>query len=333
MRPPKGDDDHGHSISRRSNSRQCHISDAERTRCRGCASDPNHRPLRPASGAATRLGRLQGGPEPRHHPVRDLSRARPGAGAHRARLFRAAAAVSARRRLCPARPVRSARPLRTEPPPRDTASEPSAWDALEVLRSPSFGAMLGLGVLLLALFVTWVATAQAIYIAAFGYEGATGISDFATRVLTTPQGWWLIVVGCGVGFLFALVALCISVVSFPLMLDRHAGAGEAMVTSLRAVARNPVPMAAWGLIVAVLLVAGIAAVLPRPCRRHPAARARHLASLPGNDRARTQSAAAAAARRRASAGPPPISRPTCSRGGARTASHAAAVATQTAGRS
>ncbi len=40
------------------------------------------------------------------------------------------------------------------------------------------------------------------------------------------------------------------------MLDRHAGAGDAMVTSLRAVARNPVPMAAWGLIVAALLVAG-----------------------------------------------------------------------------
>jgi uncharacterized membrane protein len=75
-------------------------------------------------------------------------------------------------------------------------------------------------------------------------------------VLTTPQGWWLIVVGCGVGFLFALIALCVSVVSFPLMLDRHAGAADAMVTSLRAVARNPVPMAAWGLIVALLLVAG-----------------------------------------------------------------------------
>jgi uncharacterized membrane protein len=139
---------------------------------------------------------------------------------------------------------------------RERGEEATAWDALEVLRSPSFGAMLGLGVLLLALFVTWVATAQAIYIAAFGYEGATGISDFASRVLTTSQGWWLIVVGCGVGFLFALIALCVSVISFPLMLDRHAGAGEAMVTSLRAVARNPLPMAVWGLIVAVLLVAG-----------------------------------------------------------------------------
>jgi uncharacterized membrane protein len=139
---------------------------------------------------------------------------------------------------------------------RERGEQATAWDAFEVVRSPSFGAMLGLGVLLLALFVTWVATAQAIYIAAFGYAGATGVSDFAERVLTTPQGWWLIVVGCGVGFLFALVALCVSVVSFPLMLDRHAGAGDAMVTSLRAVARNPVPMAVWGLIVAVLLVAG-----------------------------------------------------------------------------
>jgi uncharacterized membrane protein len=139
---------------------------------------------------------------------------------------------------------------------REAGQEATAWDALEVLRSPSFGAMLGLGTLLLALFVTWVATAQAIYVAVFGYQGASGLTDFATRVLTTSQGWWLIVVGCGVGFLFALVALCLSVVSFPLMLDRHAGAGEAMVTSLRVVAKNPLPMAAWGLIVAALLVVG-----------------------------------------------------------------------------
>ena len=137
---------------------------------------------------------------------------------------------------------------------RERGEEPSASDALEVLRSPSFGAMLGLGTLLLALFVTWVAAAQAIYLAVFGYEGASGVSDFVHRVLTTPQGWWLIVVGCGVGFLFALVALCISVVSFPMMLDRNASAGEAMVTSLRVAAKNPVTIAAWGLIVAALLV-------------------------------------------------------------------------------
>jgi uncharacterized membrane protein len=42
---------------------------------------------------------------------------------------------------------------------------------------------------------------------------AAGIPDFAVRVLATSEGWWLIVAGCGVGFLFAVVALCISVVS------------------------------------------------------------------------------------------------------------------------
>ncbi len=139
---------------------------------------------------------------------------------------------------------------------RELGEEASAWDALDVVRSPSFGAMLGLGTLLLAWFVTWVATAQAIYIAAFGYEGVSGVSDFARRVLTTPQGWWLIIVGCGVGFLFALVALCASVVAFPLMLDRHTSAAEGMVTSLRVAAKNPTAVAAWGLIVAALLLLG-----------------------------------------------------------------------------
>src|SRR5881409_1557081 len=52
---------------------------------------------------------------------------------------------------------------------RERGEPASAADALEVLRSPSFGAMLGLGALLLALFVVWIATAQSIYVATFGY--------------------------------------------------------------------------------------------------------------------------------------------------------------------
>jgi hypothetical protein len=97
---------------------------------------------------------------------------------------------------------------------------------------------------------------QSIYSATFGYAPASSFPDFFNRVLTTSEGHRLIVMGCGVGFLFALVALCVSVVSFPLMLDRHASATDAMLTSVRAVVQNPVPMAAWGLIVAILLIAG-----------------------------------------------------------------------------
>jgi uncharacterized membrane protein len=152
---------------------------------------------------------------------------------------------------------------------RERGEEAAAWDAMHVLRAPSFGAMLELGALLLILFVTWIAAADAIYIATFGHAPAASIPDFAARVLTTPEGWSLIIVGCGVGFLFAVVALCVSVVSFPLMLDRHATAIDAIRTSLRAVMKNPFAMAAWGLIVAALLVigslpffVGLAVVLP-----------------------------------------------------------------------
>src|SRR6266700_226749 len=139
---------------------------------------------------------------------------------------------------------------------RERGEEAAAWDAMHVLRAPSFGAILELGILLLVLFGVWIGAADAIYVTTFGYAPAASIPDFAERVLTTPQGWSLIIVGCGVGFLFALVALCVSVVAFPLMLDRHATAIDAIRTSMRAVMVNPVEMAVWGLIVAVLLAVG-----------------------------------------------------------------------------
>jgi uncharacterized membrane protein len=50
--------------------------------------------------------------------------------------------------------------------------------------------------------------------------------------------------------------LTISVVSFPLLLDRPVSPIVAILTSVRAVAANPLQMAAWGLIVAILLVIG-----------------------------------------------------------------------------
>jgi len=139
---------------------------------------------------------------------------------------------------------------------RELGMEASAWHAFGVLRAPSFGSMLGLGALLLAIFVVWVATAHAIYTSIFGNEPASVIPDFLTQVFTTSEGWRLIMVGCGVGVLFAAVALCISIVSFPLMLHQHADMTDAMVTSMRVVAKNPIAAAEWGLIVVVLLMLG-----------------------------------------------------------------------------
>lgn len=139
---------------------------------------------------------------------------------------------------------------------RERGEEPTASQALAVLQSPSFGAMLALGAILMVLFAVWIACAQSIYVATFGYEPAASVPDFLGRIFSSDQGMTLIVAGCGVGFLFALAALCISAVSFPYLLDRHATAPEAMLASLRVVAHNPITMAAWGAIVAALLVLG-----------------------------------------------------------------------------
>ena len=126
----------------------------------------------------------------------------------------------------------------------------------DVRRSPSVGAIAALGVLLMLIFLGWLATAQGIYQSFFGVLAPSSITDFIHDVLTTDAGWRLILFGNAAGFLFALVVLVISVVSFPLLLDRDVGAAVALWTSVRAVAANPVPMAAWGLIVAVLLLIG-----------------------------------------------------------------------------
>jgi uncharacterized membrane protein len=139
---------------------------------------------------------------------------------------------------------------------REAGLDSSSSHALDVLHSPSLGAIVALGVLLMAIFLIWLAVADAIYIANFGYGSPASLHQFVSDVVNTRAGWNLIIVGTGVGFLFAVVALTISVISFPLLLDRDVGAAVALATSIRVVAKNPVTMALWGLIVAALLVIG-----------------------------------------------------------------------------
>jgi uncharacterized membrane protein len=128
--------------------------------------------------------------------------------------------------------------------------------AFDVVHSRSFGAILALGLLLMTIFVIWLAVAQAIYVGIVGYGAPVSLTHFLSEVFTTPQGWLLILIGNGVGFLFALTVLTISVVSFPLLLDHNVGPMTAIATSVKAVMENPLAMAQWGLIVAVALAIG-----------------------------------------------------------------------------
>ena len=153
---------------------------------------------------------------------------------------------------------------------RREQGQTATWlDALGVVYSPRFGGILLLGLLLLAIFLVWMATASAIYNLTLGPTPPESFGSFVADVFTTSAGWAMMVVGVGVGFLFAVLVLAISVISFPLLLDRDIGLPEAISTSVRAVIRNPLPMAGWGLIVAgglvigsIPLFLGLAVVLP-----------------------------------------------------------------------
>jgi len=139
---------------------------------------------------------------------------------------------------------------------REQGLESSWTNAFDVLRSPSRDAILALGFLLMAIFLIWLATAELLYQSLFGFATPESLTQFVHDVLTTSRGWSLIVAGNLIGFVFAVLVLTISVISFPLLLDREVGAAVAIVTSVRAVLANPVAMAIWGLVVAVALFLG-----------------------------------------------------------------------------
>jgi uncharacterized membrane protein len=152
---------------------------------------------------------------------------------------------------------------------RERGVEASWKDAFGLLRCPSLDAIAAMGLVLMSVFLIWLATAELLYQSLFGYGSPQSVGQFLSDIFTTPAGWTLIIVGNGIGFLFAVLALSISVVSFPLLLDRDVGAAVAMHTSVRTVLRNPLMMAAWGLFVAVALAigslplfVGLAVVLP-----------------------------------------------------------------------
>jgi uncharacterized membrane protein len=153
---------------------------------------------------------------------------------------------------------------------RREAGLDTSWShAFEVKDSPALPAIAAVGMMLVAIFIVWLLTAQAFYEHLFGSTVPTSVSAFIGDIMATERGWMLIILGHAIGFVFAAIVLCTTVVAFPLLLDRDVGAYEAVHTSFRAVLANPVPMAAWGLIVAALLIAGslplfagLAVVLP-----------------------------------------------------------------------
>ncbi|APH73588.1 DUF2189 domain-containing protein [Aquibium oceanicum] len=151
---------------------------------------------------------------------------------------------------------------------RELGLDTSWRHALDVRFSPAMPAILAVALFLLALFLAWVLMAQGIYSSLYGDASPETLGGFVGDVFSTGRGWTLILVGNAVGLVFALVVL-LTVIAFPLLLDRDVGAYAAIETSARAVLSNPGPMLLWGLIVAaglaigsLPLLAGLIVVVP-----------------------------------------------------------------------
>jgi len=129
-------------------------------------------------------------------------------------------------------------------------------DVFNVIRSPQIGPIILMAGILIGLFLLWLAVAQAVFDATLGPVPPASVLDFVIATFTTPPGWAMILIGTAAGALFAAGVLAISVVTFPLLLDRHVSLGAAIATSLLAMRRNPVVLAQWGLIVTAGLILG-----------------------------------------------------------------------------
>tara|TARA_R110002124_G_scaffold109676_16_gene262969 strand:+ start:4341 stop:5153 length:813 start_codon:yes stop_codon:yes gene_type:complete len=152
---------------------------------------------------------------------------------------------------------------------REQGLDPAWRHALGVFKSPAIGSIGAVAAMLLVVFTLWLTAAQALYESLFGATTPQTLSALMVQIFGTPGGATLLIVGSALGALFALFALCTTVIAFPLLLDRDVGAFVAVETSFRAVLKNPLPLLVWGIIVgaglflgAVPLFVGLAVVIP-----------------------------------------------------------------------
>ncbi len=144
-------------------------------------------------------------------------------------------------------------------------------DALSVMRAVivhggkemGFMALVGLFGLL-----TWLYSAGFLYALFFGMQSAD-IGEIIASAVTTPRGMAFLLVGNMVGGVMAMLLFAISVVSYPLLIDRDVDFVIAMITSIRAVMASPGPMIGWGIFLATLtgiaclpMFLGLVVVLP-----------------------------------------------------------------------
>ncbi|GAW33164.1 hypothetical protein RA2_00200 [Roseovarius sp. A-2] len=139
---------------------------------------------------------------------------------------------------------------------REAGGQAGWGAAFSVMTAPVIVPVLVLGLVLMGLFIAWMFAASLIYNVTLGPQPPASVSGFIGEVLTTAPGWAMTVLGMGVGAVFAGAVLVLSLISFPMLIDRRAGVTVAVLTSVKVARENPRIVATWGLLVAVAMVLG-----------------------------------------------------------------------------
>ena len=107
----------------------------------------------------------------------------------------------------------------------------------------------------LFVFVIWMYQVRLLIALLIGLNASfSSLREFVTVVLTTNEGLLFLAIGNAVGAALSLILFSLTVVSFPLLLERDVDFVTAMITSVRAVVTSPVPMIGWAAIIVVLLI-------------------------------------------------------------------------------
>ena len=111
-----------------------------------------------------------------------------------------------------------------------------------------------MGFVTLFIFVVWMYQVRLLMALLIGLNASfSSLREFMTVVLTTNEGLLFLAIGNAVGAVLSLMLFALTVVSFPLLLDRDVDFVTAMITSIRAVAASPVPMIGWAAVIVMLL--------------------------------------------------------------------------------
>ncbi|WP_350334446.1 DUF2189 domain-containing protein [Coralliovum pocilloporae] len=102
-------------------------------------------------------------------------------------------------------------------------------------------------------FLIWVDMAGILYLSFFGLN-ALELRVFLHEVFNTSHGLSFLFLGNLVGAVIAVIVFSVTVISFPILVDRDIDFVTAMVTSVRSVVRNPVPMLIWCAVIGLLLM-------------------------------------------------------------------------------